>query len=100
MKKFLFIVLLFAYGVSHSQPCNGTQSFTLTPPPPALGYTPGTVVTVCYTMDGWNGTLVGSNWLEGFDINLGPGWTYRNSLRMYIMCISFAFIIFKMEHRF
>ena len=25
-------------------------------------------------MNGWNGTNVGSNWLEGFDINLGPGW--------------------------
>jgi len=75
MKKFLIIIILFLSSALHSQPCNGIESFTLTPPPPALGYTPGTVVTVCYTMDGWNGTLVGSNWLEGFDINLGPGWT-------------------------
>lgn len=55
--------------------CVGTQSFTLNPPPPALGYNPGTTVTVCYTMNGWPGLNVGSNWLEGFDINLGPGWT-------------------------
>ena len=26
-------------------------------------------------MNGWNGLSFGSNWLEGFDINLGPGWT-------------------------
>lgn len=55
--------------------CNGTQSATLTPPPPAGGYAPNTTVTVCYTMQNWLGTNVGSNWLEGFDINLGAGWS-------------------------
>jgi gliding motility-associated-like protein len=25
-------------------------------------------------MQGWNGTNFGSNWIEGFGINLGPGW--------------------------
>jgi len=73
MKK-LFIIFLLLYKISYSQ-CVGTQSFTLNPPPPALGYNPGTTVTVCYTMNGWPGLNVGSNWLEGFDINLGPGWT-------------------------
>ena len=37
-------------------------------------YEPGTVVTMCYTMSGWNGTGFGSNWLEGFGLTLGPGW--------------------------
>ncbi len=76
MKTFLFTILLFTYGVLYSQPCNGIQSFTLTPPPPATGYTPGTVVNVCYTMDGWNfNPAVAAEWIEGFSITLGPGWT-------------------------
>jgi hypothetical protein len=54
--------------------CVGVQSFTLNPPPPPNGYAPGSVVNVCYTMQGWNGTSVQTNWLEGFDLNLGPGW--------------------------
>ena len=52
--------------------CVGIQSATMTPSPPAGGYLPNTTVEVCYTMVGWNGT--GSNWLEGFSIDYGPGW--------------------------
>jgi hypothetical protein len=74
MKKIILIIsLIFLQSQVFSQ-CVGVQSFTLTPPPPTGGYTPGTNVTVCYTMVGWPGIGVGSNWLEGFDINLGPGW--------------------------
>ena len=53
--------------------CNGPVTFTLNPPPPAGGYLPNTTVTVCVTMSSY--TQTGSNWFEGFDINLGPGWT-------------------------
>jgi hypothetical protein len=74
MKKILLFLLLLINGFIYGQ-CVGNQTFTLNPTPPAAGYTPGTVVTVCYTMTGWPGLNVGSNWLEGFDINLGPGWT-------------------------
>jgi hypothetical protein len=78
MLKNLFVLvvvtLLFFTKSSFSQ-CAGAEFGTLNPPPPAAGYTPGTIVTVCYTMDGWPGLNVGSNWLEGFDINLGSGWT-------------------------
>jgi len=73
MKKIILIFFLLSK-ISFSQ-CVGNQTFTINPPSPAAGYTPGTVVTVCYTMNGWPGLNVGSNWLEGFDINLGPGWT-------------------------
>jgi len=69
----LFVLLLSPLN-GYGQ-CAGAQTFTLNPPPPATGYTPGTQVQVCYTMNGWPGLNVGSNWLEGFDINLGAGWT-------------------------
>ena len=65
--------LLLSFARALSQ-CAGIQSFTLTPSPINGNYEPGTVVTMCYTMDGWNGTSFGSNWLEGFSVNLGPGW--------------------------
>lgn len=75
----LFRIILVTIAISISNnlfaQCAGQQSFTLNPQPTNNTYSPGTVVTVCYTMTGWNGTGFGSNWLEGFDINLGPGWT-------------------------
>ena len=74
MVRFIWILLLATWLEAGAQ-CAGTQSFSLTPAPPAGGYSPGTTVTVCYSMQNWNGTLVQSNWLEGFSITLGPGWT-------------------------
>ena len=65
----LFVILTY---FSYSQ-CNGTQSFTLTPPPSGGTYNPGQVVTMCYTMNGYS--QAGTNWIEGFDLTLGPGWT-------------------------
>lgn len=52
--------------------CVGTQSFTLTPPPVGGTYLPGQTVTMCYTMVGY--TQADINWIEGFDLTLGPGW--------------------------
>ena len=76
MKFLKTLFFIFLINFFYSQPCNGSLSFTLTPPPPAAGYSPGTVVTVCYTMDGWNfSPAVASEWLEGFSITLGAGWT-------------------------
>lgn len=83
--KCLILLFLFLPLIVHSQ-CNGTQSFTLSPTPPLTGYTPGTVVTVCYTMNGWNGLSTGSNWLEGFDINLGPGWSNLTPVAAPVNC--------------
>jgi gliding motility-associated-like protein len=71
MKKLLFLILLIPNLILAQ--CAGTQSFTLTPAPVNGNYEPGTVVTMCYTMSGWS-TAFGANWIEGFDINLGPGW--------------------------
>lgn len=73
MKNILLLLISILFiPFSYSQ-CTGPQSFTLTPNPPAGGYLPGTVVTVCYTMSTY--TQTGSNWIEGFDLTLGPGWT-------------------------
>jgi gliding motility-associated-like protein len=71
--KNLLILLFFIPALALCQ-CVGIQSFTLTPSPVNGNYEPGTVVTMCYTMDGWNGTSFGANWLEGFGLTLGPGW--------------------------
>ena len=71
MKKLLLLFLLLPSLVLGQ--CAGVQSATLNPLPVNGNYEPGTIVTMCYTMNGWN-TGFGSNWIEGFDIDLGPGW--------------------------
>ena len=73
MKKFLlFIVFLISTFSGYTQPCVGATSFTVNPQPTGGGYAPGTVVTYCYTVN--NFSQAGTNWLEGFSIQLGPGW--------------------------
>lgn len=54
--------------------CAGAQSFTVNPAPNGGGntYLPGTVVTYCYTMNGYS--QAGTNWVDGFEILLGSGW--------------------------
>jgi len=71
MKLLVVILFVFISYFSYSQ-CNGTQSFTLTPPPSSGTYLPGQTVTACYTMNGY--TQAGTNWIEGFDLTLGSGW--------------------------
>lgn len=71
MKFTQIILFLFFIHFGYSQ-CAGTQTFTLTPPPTGGTYNPGQVVTMCYTMNGY--TQSGTNWIEGFDLTLGPGW--------------------------
>ena len=61
--------------------CAGVESFTLNPLPVNNTYAPGTTVTMCFTMDGWNGTTSGSNWFEGFALNLGSGWVSYNPIQ-------------------
>ncbi|MGE0635668.1 MAG: PKD domain-containing protein [Bacteroidia bacterium] len=69
--RILFLTVLFS-GELMAQ-CSGTQSMTANPTPlPGNTYNPGTVVTFCYTMVGYN--EVGANWIDGFDLNIGAGW--------------------------
>ncbi|MCC6251387.1 MAG: gliding motility-associated C-terminal domain-containing protein [Bacteroidia bacterium] len=72
--KLIFVsLLLFVFtSVSYAQPCAGTSSFTVNLQPVGGGYAPGTVVTYCFTLNSWS--MNGSNWFEGFNIQLGPGW--------------------------
>jgi len=72
MKLINVILFVFISYFGYNQ-CNGTQSFTLTPPPSSGTYLPGQTVTMCYTMNGY--TQAGTNWIEGFDLTLGPGWS-------------------------
>lgn len=69
MRFILFISLFWSYAFSQ---CAGTQTFTLTPPPVNNTYNPGQIVTLCYTLNSF--TQSNFNYLEGFDLNLGPGW--------------------------
>jgi hypothetical protein len=72
MRVLLLFILSFFYSVAFTQ-CNGTQSFTLTPLPVGNTYQPGQIVTMCYTMNGYS--QAGTNWIEGFDLTLGSGWS-------------------------
>lgn len=70
MQLVIFILLFCSTAFSQ---CVGTQSFTLTPLPVAGTYLPGQTVTMCYTMTGYS--QAGTNWIEGFDLTLGAGWS-------------------------
>ena len=73
MKKHLFIVLaVLLSSVAKAQP--GPTTYTLNPQPINGQYSTGTVVTMCFTMTGFGG-CGSAEWFEGFDLNLGPGWT-------------------------
>jgi len=75
MKKWgiIFLFLLFQYLVNGQ--CAGTQSYTLTPAGP---YSPGQTVTVNYTLNSF--IQLNSNWIIGFDLNLGVGWASASAL--------------------
>lgn len=79
------ITLFFISLITLSYPqCAGTQTFTLTPPPVNNTYNPGQVVTLCYTLNSY--TQVDLNYFEGFDLNLGPGWSSVTPLTAPINC--------------
>lgn len=69
---FCLILFIFYFKNSFAANCNGIISYDVNPVPLNGGYPPGTVVTITYSMNGY--TQAGSNWIEGFDINLGSGW--------------------------
>jgi gliding motility-associated-like protein len=64
-----FIFLIASKGLLAQ--CTGVQSVTVTPTPNGTCI-PGTVYTVCYTMDGFND--LGANWIDGFEVSLSGPW--------------------------
>lgn len=89
MKKLIVLFLSLIIWSNIGAQCSGTISFTTDIPLSASGtYPPGTVVTLCVEMDGWND--VGVNWFEGFGLNLGAGWVNVNPTVYPTDCNSFA----------
>jgi len=75
MKTIVLYLLLVLLSISVDAQCAGNISYTLDVPPNGDNtYSPGTVIELCVTMDGWNGNGQGSNWFEGFGLTLGSGW--------------------------
>jgi gliding motility-associated-like protein len=75
MRQFLLSLFLTLISVSVFSQCAGNISYTLDIPPNGNNtYSPGSVVELCVTLDGWNGNGQGSNWFEGFGLTLGSGW--------------------------
>jgi len=81
MGKLILIFLSLISSIVTYPQCNGNLSYTVdVNPSPDLTYPPNTDVTLCVTMDGWNGNAQGSNWFEGFGLTLGSGWINVNPL--------------------
>ena len=76
MKKLFVLFLGIVSWFNVLSQCGGATTFTTDIPPAADGtYPPNTTIELCVTMTGWNGNLQGSNWMEGFGLTLGAGWT-------------------------
>ncbi len=68
----VLFALLFSQNFLRAQ-CAGQSTYTVSPLPSANGtYPPNTTVTVCFTMVGY--TQTNANWVDGFEVQLGPGW--------------------------
>lgn len=67
-----WIIISVLLSVKSFAQCAGQESVTVTPLPVNGTYAPSTTVIFCYTMNGYN--QIGSNWIDGFDLNLGAGW--------------------------
>ena len=82
--KYVFSVIFFIVNSFFFGQCAGTQSFTLTPNPVNNTYNPGQTVTLCYTLNSF--TQTDFNYFEGFDLNLGPGWSSVSPLTTPANC--------------
>ncbi|MEJ6583954.1 MAG: hypothetical protein QNL29_07930, partial [Crocinitomicaceae bacterium] len=66
----------FTLAVDNDIDCNDcllAANMTASPAPVNGGYTPGQVVTFCYTVNGWS--QQNTNWFHGVQISMGAGWT-------------------------
>jgi gliding motility-associated-like protein len=75
MKKVISLLVGIVLSLNVLSQCAGFIDFDFNPQyPPNSTYAPGTEVTFCCTMTGWNGNDQGVNWFEGFGLTLGSGW--------------------------
>ena len=89
MKKLIVLLFSILTSINVFSQCAGILTPNVNIPPSAGGtYPTGAVVTVCVEMDGWN--TVGANWVEGFGLNLGTGWTVVTPTIYPDDCNSFA----------
>ena len=78
MKKVISLFVGIILSLNLLSQCAGFMDFDFNPQyPPNSTYPPSTVVTFCCTMTGWDGNDIafGTNFFEGFGLNLGEGWT-------------------------
>ena len=77
MKRILLILCLVFSLISNAQLCNGPQGYAWVPPSsPGLPIgllVPGQVVTITFNLTSFN--QININWIHGFQITLGTGWT-------------------------
>ena len=74
VKRLFVSLFLILSTIGYSQnDCIGVPNTVVNPLPIGGGYAPGTVVQYCVTYNNWN-TGFNTNWCEGFDITIGPGW--------------------------
>ena len=63
MKKIISLFVGIILSLNVLSQCSGFMSFDFNPQyPPNSIYTPGTEVTFCCTMTGWDGNDEGNNW--------------------------------------
>jgi len=72
VKRLFVLLFLILSTIGHSQNCMGFFDIQVNPQPQGGGYPPNTLVEVCVTAN--NFSMAGTNWFEGFDITIGPGW--------------------------
>jgi len=66
----------FSINIDNDIDCNDCltlSSLTASPQPVNGGYTPGQVVSFCYTVSNFN--EINTNWFHGVQISMGAGWT-------------------------
>jgi hypothetical protein len=75
-KKYFLFLFVFLNTIILNAQCAGDVTIDYVNPMPSDSntYPPNSSVEICITMDGWDGTTTGANWIEGFGLNLGPGW--------------------------
>jgi hypothetical protein len=79
---FLGISVLFS-SIQMNAQCVSNESVSFSPSPVAGAYAPGTVVTICYSVDYTMGT---GSWVDGFEVILGASWTNIQPLTAPVVC--------------